>query len=142
MRVDKASLLVASIAAAVSAQPQGYGERLLPAPSCLTSGQVVSGVGRAQYCVDVEGPAAAGQKLVVSVTTPRPAAEIVRLGDRTVVLSSSNTTSMGIVGPLIEIKPFEQSCESCDFCPCLGPGCGPRCECSCNAMCRLRREPT
>lgn len=41
-----------------------------------------------------------------------------------------------------QVKPFQQRCASCDFCPCLGPGCGPRCECSCNAMCRLRRETT
>jgi len=135
------------ILAAVPAQPMGYGERLLPAPNCLVNRQTVSASGRRQFCIDVEGPRTSGQKLVVSVTTPRPAVDIVRFGEHeypvsTAVANHSSSSMSNTIGPLIEIKPFERSCESCDLCPCLGPECGPRCECSCNAMCRLRGETT
>ena len=135
--------LAVVIITTVTAQPAGYGERLLPAPKCLTSRSTVSGVGRMQFCLDVEGPATTGQKVVVSVTTPRPT-DIVLFGERALPISSADqsSSSSSIIGPIIEIKPFEQSCETCDFCPCLGPGCGTRCECSCNVMCRLRREAT
>lgn len=120
-----------------------YGSRLEVEPSCLVSGQLISGTGRAQYCVDV--PEATGQKLVVTVKTPaRVAAEAVRIGSQTYLRGRSNSTveasisTSTAVGPLIEVKPFQQSCERCDLCPCIG--CGHRCECSCNAFCRLRRE--
>ena len=135
--------LAVVIITTVTAQPAGYGERLLPAPKCLTSRSTVSGVGRMQFCLDVEGPATTGQKVVVSVATPRPT-DIVLFGERALPISSADqsSSSSSIIGPIIEVKPFEQSCETCDFCPCLGPGCGTRCECSCNVMCRLRREAT
>ena len=126
-------------------QPLGYGKPVEPATRCIETRTTVTGVGRAQYCLDVVGPASLGQKLVVSVTTPRPAAEIIRFGDRSFPVTTTNRTvskTSSTIGPIIEIKPFQQSCLSCDFCPCFGPGCGPRCECSCNAMCRLRRETT
>ena len=79
-------------------------------------------------------------QLVVSVFTPRPAADVILIGNRAVALPSSPNRTSSAVGPLIEIKPFERSCESCDFCPCIGAGCGSRCECSCNVMCRLNHE--
>ena len=139
LRFGAAALLVLS---SVSAQPAGYGEPLAPAPRCLGS-ELVSGVGSALFCLDVPGPASLGHKVVVRVTTPRPA-EIVRIGEHQMVRSTANTntTSGSTVGPIIEVKPFQQSCSSCDTCPCVGPGCGERCECSCNAACRLRHEPT
>ena len=106
---------------------------------CLPSGRPVAGTGRRQWCVDV--PDAAGQKLVVSVKTASSLSEAVRIGSTTFLRRSGNMSGSGastVVGPIIEVKPFQQSCERCDTCPCIG--CGHRCECSCNALCRLRRE--
>jgi hypothetical protein len=134
--------LAAGLSAA-AAQPAGYGEPLRPAPTCLTGRSTISGFGRQQYCIDVLGPATLGQKLVVNVATPHPAAEVVKVGSESLVRSINTSISAHhIVGPLIEVKPFQQACENCDRCPCVGIGCGPRCECSCNALCRLRHEPS
>lgn len=115
-----------------------YGDAPPLGPECLVSGAQVAGVGRAQFCVDV--PDADGQKLVVSVDTARPL-ERVRIGGSVYVrsLSGANASShASVIGPIIEIKPFQQPCEMCDMCPCIG--CAHRCECSCNALCRTRYE--
>ena len=71
--------------------------------------------------------------------------EVLRLGSDAepyVNAALSANFSRAVLGPIIEVKPFQQACETCDSCPCVGVDCGPRCECSCNAMCRLRREPS
>ena len=112
-----------------------YGDAAALDYDCLVSGSPVTGSGRRQYCIDVPG-GGVGQQLVVDVQTTR-SNQILTIGGSTYITpaSSSNFSS---VGPIIEIKPFQQSCTSCDYCPCIG--CGHRCECSCNAQCRLRKE--
>ncbi len=102
---------------------------------CLESGDPVSGSGHEQYCIDV--PAGTeGAKVVLDVSTARPV-EVVRVGEQTFVRGPSNTTTRGAI---LEVKPFQQACEVCDACACVG--CGRRCECSCTALCRLRGEAT
>ena len=111
--------------------------------ACIASGGLVTGEGRRQFCIDV--PPADGQKLVVSVQTAPPPLEAIRIGSTTYLRPSVNASDTAITGsttagPIIEVKPYLQSCERCDLCPCIG--CGDRCECSCNSLCRLRREPS
>ena len=109
-----------------------YGIAVPVEANCLTSGALVSATGRRQWCLDV--PEAAGQKLDVSVRTARHASEAVRIGEAT-YLRAVNVS--GAVGAIIEVRPFQQPCDRCDVCPCIG--CGHRCECSCNTHCRLRQ---
>ena len=126
------------VATALLAQFQGERERELDY-DCIQSGIAVHGSGRRQYCIDIES---AGQKLVAVASTLPPQLEVVRVGKSTFLrqanLSDTITTTTA-VGPIIEVKPYLQSCDRCDLCPCIG--CGERCDCSCNALCRLRREP-
>ena len=111
-----------------------YGPRLQVEPECLVSGVMTSGTGRRQFCIDV--PSSSGQKLVLDVRTARPAPSALTVGDKRYLQSTVNASSA--IGPIIEVKPFQMACERCDLCPCIG--CGHRCECSCNANCRVRRE--
>lgn len=162
MSIRIASFLLSALATAAASQialkeallppleVPAYGDSQLQVESqCLSSGKPVAGTGRTQYCVDV--PEAAGQKLVVTVKTATAQSEAVKIGDTTFLRRSGNESieASGIVmrtglamstaiGPIIEVKPFQQPCERCDACPCIG--CGHRCECSCNALCRIRRE--
>jgi hypothetical protein len=112
----------------------GYGMAPLGLGPCLTSGESVVGSGQQQFCIDVPGAASDGTKLVLSVDTPR-IVDTVRIGERSFARAQSNLTTRG---PILEVKPFQQSCEVCDTCACIG--CGSRCECSCTALCRLRHE--
>lgn len=114
----------------------GYGAAPMGAPSCLVSGRAVAGRGRAQFCIDINGSVADGQKLVVRAEAAQPS-EAVRFGANTYVRAPN--ASEAALGPILEIKPFQQDCEVCDSCACIG--CGERCACSCNALCRLRHEP-
>ena len=85
--------------------------------------------------------------MVVNVLAPRTPVEAVQIGgttylrgdNSTAVAAHTGASTLAAVGAIIEVKPFQQACERCDTCPCIG--CGHRCECSCNALCRQRREP-
>ena len=85
--------------------------------------------------------------MVLNVLAPRTPVEAVQIGgttylrgdNSTAVAAHTGASTLAAVGAIIEVKPFQQACERCDTCPCIG--CGHRCECSCNALCRQRREP-
>lgn len=119
------------------AQPAGYGELSVPevGSPCLRSGERVAGLGRKQYCIDVAGATLDdAQKLVLSVSTPRPV-ETVRLGN-TQLVRGFRSQNHSAAAPVIEVKPFQQGCvDQCGVCGCIG--CGERCGCSCNVQCRL-----
>ena len=108
----------------------GYGAPQHPVSQCLKSGARVSATNRGAWCIDVTGSVADGAKLVVDVTNHRPV-DVVRLGEASYVRGYYN----GSVGAIIEVKRYQQTCEVCNTCACIG--CGQQCECSCNALCRL-----
>lgn len=108
----------------------GHGNVLLAHTPCLRSGERVVASNQAAWCIDIDGSEADGAKLVVDVHNSRPV-DVVRLGDALVARAFLNQTK----GAIIEVKRFQQSCEVCDLCECIG--CGQQCGCSCNAQCRL-----
>ena len=113
--------------------PSPFGEFGGPAvpiiAPCLTSGTTVASEGHKTFCVDVEGSELDGTKLVVTLSTPRQS-DVVTLGGR----SFARAGVGGADGAILEVKPFQQPCEACDVCECVG--CGERCECVCGVACK------
>ena len=101
--------------------PSPFGEFGGPAvpiiAPCLASGTTVASEGHKTFCVDVEGSELDGTKLVVSLSTPRQS-DVVTLGGR----SFARAGVGGADGAILEVKPFQQPCEACDVCECVGCG--------------------